>query len=152
LYVNQVVLDYHGITLEDAQGNGYRPRFFHPDDIQRVGEARQDALARGLPFENEQRLLGKDGKYRWFLVRYNPLLDQQGKIDRWYVAATDIDDRKRAEQSLQQTQFYLSEGERLAHMGSWAFNPEGFDYWSPELFRLYGLDPDREPPTFKEYL
>src|SRR5262249_30948857 len=50
-----------------------------------------------VPFENEQRVLGKDGKYRWFLVRYNPLLDAQGKIDRWYVAAFDIDDRKRTE-------------------------------------------------------
>ena len=105
-----------------------------------------------MPFENEQRLLGKDGTYRWFLVRYNPLLDQKGKIDRWYVAATDIDDRKRAEQALQQTQFYLSEGERLAQMGSWAFNSEGFDYWSPQLFRVYGLDPDGKPPTLEEYL
>src|SRR5262249_17944990 len=49
------------------------------------------------PFENEMRTLGKDGKYRWFLVRYKPLLDEAGQIDRWYMAATDIEDRKRAE-------------------------------------------------------
>src|SRR5262249_55106170 len=49
------------------------------------------------PFENEQRVLGKDGKYRWFLIRYNPLLDEQGRIARWYVAAFDIEDRKQAE-------------------------------------------------------
>jgi PAS domain S-box-containing protein len=48
-------------------------------------------------FENEQRALGKDGKYRWFLARYNPLFNEQGKIDRWYVASFDIEDRKRAE-------------------------------------------------------
>ena len=42
-----------------------------------------------VPFENEQRALGKDGKYRWFLIRYNPLLDEDGKIVRWYASATD---------------------------------------------------------------
>src|SRR5262249_15985924 len=71
--------------------------FFHPEDVERLREERGEALTRPLPFENEQRLLGKDGRYRWFLIRYNPLLDAQGRIDRWYVAAFDIEDRKRAE-------------------------------------------------------
>ena len=65
---------------------------------------------------------------------------------------TDIDDRKRAEQALQRTQFYLSEGQRLAHMGSWALNAAGFDHWSSELFRVHGLDPSGKPPTVEEYL
>jgi PAS domain S-box-containing protein len=58
--------------------------------------------------------------------------------------------RQRAEQ---RSEFYLAEGQRLAHMGSWAFNPSGFfDYWSPELFRICGLDPARGAPTLDEYL
>src|SRR5262249_43747224 len=97
LYANQAVLDYFGITLEDVQKQDYRARYFHPDDVERLREERREALTRPLPFENEQRVLGKDGKYRWFLIRYNPLLDAQGKIDRWYVAAFDIDERKRTE-------------------------------------------------------
>src|SRR6185295_5023450 len=56
-----------------------------------------EALTRPVPFENEQRVLGRDGRYRWFLVRYNPLVDEQGRIDRWYAAAFDIEDRKRTE-------------------------------------------------------
>jgi len=78
--------------------------------------------------------------------------DTENKITAWYLLLTDIDDRKRAEQALQQTQFYLSEGQRLAHIGSWAFNAAGFDYWSPELLRVYGLDPSGKPPTVPEYL
>jgi PAS domain S-box-containing protein len=97
LYVNQYVLDYHGITLEDVQKDDYRARFFHPEDVERVRNERRDALLQPVPFENEQRALRKDGEYRWFLIRYNPLLDQQGKVDRWYVAAFDIEDRKRVE-------------------------------------------------------
>ena len=73
---------------------------FHPEDVERLREERRQALTRAVPFENEQRVLGKDGRYRWFLIRYNPLLDEQGRIDRWYVAASDIEDRKRAEEAL----------------------------------------------------
>jgi hypothetical protein len=61
----------------------------------------------------------------------------------------DITDRKRAEEALQRTQFDLSEGQRLAHMGSWAFNAAGFDHWSSELFHIHGLDPTGEPPTLR---
>src|SRR5215813_9519070 len=99
LYVNQAVLDYHGATLEDVQREDYRARFFHPEDIERLREERRAALLRPVPFETEQRVLGKDGKYRWLLIRYNPLLDQQGNVDRWYVAAFEIEDRKRAEEN-----------------------------------------------------
>jgi transcriptional regulator with GAF, ATPase, and Fis domain len=53
----------------------------------------------GLPHESEFRLLRKDGKYRWFLFRYNPLRDEQGRLRRWYATGTDIEDRKQAEQS-----------------------------------------------------
>ncbi|HSF19343.1 MAG TPA: PAS domain-containing protein, partial [Vicinamibacteria bacterium] len=68
----------------------------HPDDFKRVREPRAEGLRRGAPFSTEQRVLGNDGQYRWFLVRYKPLLDEHGRIVRWYVAAFDIEDRKRA--------------------------------------------------------
>ena len=63
----------------------------------------------------------------------------------WIGVNLDIEDRKQAE-------FYLAEGQRLAHTGSWAFNAAGFDYWSPELFRIYGLDPSGKAPTIEEYM
>ena len=58
----------------------------------------------------------------------------------------------RRKKSCRRSEFYLSEGQRLAHMGSWAFDPDGFDYWSPELFRMHGLDPASKPPSVQEYL
>jgi PAS domain S-box-containing protein len=142
LYVNQAVLDYHGATLEDVQEKGYRPRFFHPEDLERVSEERQKGLARGAPFENEQRLLRKDGTYRWFLVRYDPLLDQQGNIDRWYVAATDIEDRKRAEAKFEQAYLRLAEAQRLSKTGSFITDLVADDHnWSEETFRIFDFDP-----------
>jgi len=100
LSVNQTVLDYYGVTLQDMRNENFRTRVYHPDDVERLREFRKEALKRPVPFEYEQRALGKDGKYRWFLVRYNPLLDDHGRIDRWYATAFDIEDRKRAEAQL----------------------------------------------------
>src|SRR5262249_14707841 len=88
-----------------------------------------------------------------------PLRDERCNIVKWYGSSLDIDERKTAEaqlrrkaQELQTSEFYLAEGQRLAHMGSWAFNPDRFDYWSPELFRMHGLDPAGKAPSVQEYL
>jgi PAS domain S-box-containing protein len=97
IYVNRVALEYTGLSLDEVRADDFRARVFHPDDVQRLREERRKALSSSIPFENEQRALGKDGKYRWFLIRYNPLLDETGKVIRWYATGTDIDDRKRDE-------------------------------------------------------
>jgi formate hydrogenlyase transcriptional activator len=109
LYVNQAVLDYTGCSLEEAMAPNYRTRFFHPEDVARVQDERRDALSRGLPFENEQRALGKDGKYRWFLNRYKPEYDEHGNILRWYATGTDIEDRKQAEERTRNENLALRE-------------------------------------------
>src|ERR1700694_3010537 len=97
IYANQAVLDYTGLTIEAVIKSDYRARIFHPEDLERLREERQAALARGLPFEIEQRARRKDGQYRWFLIRYNPFRDEEGRLVRWYATGTDIDERKRAE-------------------------------------------------------
>jgi PAS domain S-box-containing protein len=109
LYANQTLLDYTGLTLEDVQREDQRARVFHPEDVERLREEREEALARGKPFELEQRALGKDGNYRWFLVRYNPLRDDHGNIIRWYATGTDIEDRKRAEERMRDENLALRE-------------------------------------------
>src|SRR6185369_3287446 len=118
LYVNQAVLGYTGLAMEDVRKADYRARVFHPEDVERLREERREALTRPVPFENEQRVLGKDGKYRWFLIRYNPLLDEQGRVDRWYVASFDIEDRKRAEAEIEQAYLRLAEAQRVSKTGS----------------------------------
>jgi formate hydrogenlyase transcriptional activator len=97
LYANQTMLDYIGLTMQDVAASDFRARIFHPEDLERLREERKAGLARGLPFEIEQRARRKDGQYRWFLIRYNPFRDEQGRLVRWYATGTDIDDRKRGE-------------------------------------------------------
>ncbi|HLZ91794.1 MAG TPA: sigma 54-interacting transcriptional regulator [Candidatus Acidoferrum sp.] len=109
LYANRATLDYTGLALEDVTKPGFRERIFHPDDIQRLTEHRQSGLARGIPFQLEQRAIGKDGRYRWFLIQYNPFRDEQGRIVRWYATGTDIDERKRNEERTQNENLALRE-------------------------------------------
>jgi len=109
VYANQAVLDYTGLTMEDVITSDFRARIFHPEDLESLREERRAALARGLPFEIEQRALRKDGQYRWFLIRYNPFRDEQGRLVRWYATGTDIDDRKRSEERTQNENLVLRE-------------------------------------------
>ena len=80
------------------------------------------------------------------------LRDANGNIVKWYGSSVGIDERKRAEEKVRLSEFCLAEGQRLAHMGSWAFDPDGFYCWSPELFRMHGLDPASKPPSVQGYL
>jgi PAS domain S-box-containing protein len=151
-YVNKRFVEYSGSSAEQTAGSGWQA-LIHPDDLERHASKWMEAVATGKPHENEVRSRRSDGQYRWHLDRGVPLRDEDGNIVKWYGVTTDIEDRKRAEEALQQNQFYLAEGQRLAHMGSWAFNPSGFfEYWSQELFRIYGLDPATNAPTVQEYL
>ena len=80
IYVNRVALEYTGLSIEEMLAESARARVIHPEDLEPLREIRQNAFKKGLPFELERRLRGKDGKYRWFLMRYNPVLDELGRI------------------------------------------------------------------------
>jgi len=101
LYANQMLLEYTGWSLEDLKAKDFPAVILHPDDFERLWDSRQKALARGVSFELELRARRSDGQYRWFLIRYNPLRDEREIVLRWYASATDIDDRKKAEERLQ---------------------------------------------------
>jgi len=142
LYGNQAVTDYTGLTIEEMQKEDFRARIFHPEDMERLREARHLAFTRPVPFENEIRVLGKDGNYRAFLFRYKPVLDEAGKIDRWYMAALDIDDRKRAEAQVEQSYLRLTEAQRLSKTGSFITDLVADEHnWSEETFRIFDIDP-----------
>jgi len=99
-YVNQVGLDYTGLTLEETVAKDALAKIFHPDDLERAVGEREQAISRGVQWDAEVQIRGKDGDYRWFIIRLNPLRDEQGRILQWYGTSTDIEDRKQAEDSL----------------------------------------------------
>src|SRR6266536_2695427 len=109
LYANRVMIDYTGVSPDQVPFVGFGGRLSYPEDVEKFCTIRQESLAHGVPFQLEQRMLGKDGIFRWFLFRYNPLKDDSGKVARWYVTATDIHDRKQAEDRVQKENLALRE-------------------------------------------
>jgi PAS domain S-box-containing protein len=109
LYANRVALENSGLTMSELKDRGFLARVCHLDDVDRVVDERSAGLSKGLPFDSEMRVLFKSGQYRWQLMQYNPLRDEYGQIIRWYATATDIDDRKRAEERLHNENLVLRE-------------------------------------------
>jgi len=153
MFVNSRCADYLGLPGDHplrfgantgAAWDSHIP-FLHPDDHQEMRRVGSDNLKTGSAGEASCRIRDAQGNYRWFLSRVEPLRAADGTVQYWIGINLDIEERKQAE-------FYLAEGQRLAHTGSWAFNAAGFHYWSPELFAIHGLDPADKAPTIAEYM
>jgi len=142
LYANRVALDRTGLTLGEANDHGFFTRVFHPDDADRLLAERKQGLSHGAAFELESRVRHRNGEYRWQLIQYNPLKDEQGQIIRWYASATDIDDRKQAEARVEQAYLRLAEAQRLSKTGSFITDLLADNHdWSEETFRIFEFDP-----------
>src|SRR5271155_759832 len=98
-FCNLAWLEYTGLTTEQAKGWGWWVGI-HPEDQDGLVATWRRALAEGVPCEAQARMRKADGSFRCFLIRATPLYDDQGHITRWYGAYTDIDERKRADESL----------------------------------------------------
>jgi PAS domain S-box-containing protein len=83
-----------------------------------------------------------------------PAFDAEGRFSGYRGVASDLTDRKRAEQALQRSESYLAEAQRLSHTGSWGWNVANREitHWSKEIYRLYGFDPQAGIPPFRAFL
>src|SRR6266853_5157689 len=154
IFVNERAADYGGLPSDHPlrHGTDTSPAwdshipFLHPEDQEETRRVWSECLRTGRPGEMSFRARNAEGGYRWFLSRAEPLRSSDGTLLYWIGVNLDIQERKQAE-------FYLAEGERLGHMGSWVLDPAGsFPYWSHELFHIYGLDPAKGGPSLEEYL
>jgi PAS domain S-box-containing protein len=102
-FVNRGWVEYTSLSLEDTKGSGWSSRI-HPDDRDKFVDKFLKAVAAGTPYEDEGRIRRADGEYRWFLVRGTPFRDESGTVVRWYGTCTDIEDRRRAEEGLRDSE------------------------------------------------
>jgi PAS domain S-box-containing protein len=123
----------------------------HPDDRERVFRLADAAVRSGVSAAAEHRIVRPDGEVRTVQGLGTAKRNAAGLAYEMFGTVQDITDHKRAQEALRQSQFYLSEGQRLAHMGSWAFDDSGH-YWSDELYKIYGLDPKNGAPSVEQYL
>lgn len=152
-FVNERCADFLGLPKDDPRRSGIEIgaawdshiALLHPSDDGETRKVWANCLASGSAGEVTFRVRHAKGGYRWFLSRAEPLLDQDGTLQGWIGINLDIDEREQAK-------FYLAEGERLGHSGSWAFNPTGFEYWSSGLYEIHGLEASGRAPSIPEYM
>jgi PAS domain S-box-containing protein len=109
-------LEYTGMSADEASGGGWTAAL-HPDDVARVLEQWREIMASRRPGHLEARLRRADGTYRWFQVRALPQRDAEAGIVRWYALLSDIEDRKRVERTLAESELELARVTRLVTMG-----------------------------------
>jgi PAS domain S-box-containing protein len=110
-FVNQTWRDYTGLSLDDLAGDSWKT-VVHPDDIAAAKRQWRACLETGAPFHTEARLRRADGEFRWHTLRRVPLRDASGVVIRWYGVGSDIEEQKRAEAALQQSEAHLAEAQK----------------------------------------
>jgi PAS domain S-box-containing protein len=99
-YYNQRWYDYTGMTFEQTKDWGWQP-VLHPDDLQNAVDQWTKAFTTECDYQVEYRFKrAADGAFRWHLGRAFPMRNERGKIVQWVGTCTDIDDFKRAQESL----------------------------------------------------
>jgi PAS domain S-box-containing protein len=142
-YCNDRWRSYTGLELEDLRGYGWQI-MVHPEDRDRVLRAWRESVASGTPYEQEERHRGTDGTYRWFLSLGVPLRDAEGRIVRWYGTNTDIEDRKRVEEALRESETRFRQVAENISAVFWLSNPEAtlLHYVSPAYEKIWGRSCD----------
>jgi PAS domain S-box-containing protein len=105
-FFNKGWTEYTNLSAEDSKGFGWL-KAIHPEDVPAILEKWRQAISTGAPYESISRVRRFDGVYRWFLSRAVPLRDEAGNVLKWYGTNIDIEDRKRAEARVGQTETEL---------------------------------------------
>ena len=131
----------------------------HPEDREYVFRIAEEAIRAGERADCEHRIVRPDGEIRIVHSLGDLKKDASGRPYQMFGVSQDVTDRRRAEEALRRSQFYLSEGERLAHIGSWASTDLGIRwsedlniYWSDEVYKIFGFDPKNGTPSLQQFL
>lgn len=150
--LNSKAVEYTGVAVADLVGWSWQS-VIHPDDVSHAVVEWSLALRDGVPRAFEMRIRRTDGEYRWHIVRELPLRNTAGQIESWVGTCTDIDDLRRVENALRETETRLREAQRIARLGSWDWEPQTDKVsWSDAEFELFGVKREDVNPSFESFL
>jgi len=137
--INRQILEYFGKSYEELT-NWRLSDAIHPDDLPRIIALHAQSIRSGAPFGSEYRLRRVDGVYRWFQFRAEPVREAAGGVIGWYVLATDIHDRKQAEEALQASEHNFASIINTIPTLAWSARPDGYcDFLSQGWLDYAGL-------------
>lgn len=147
-YFNRRAHEYTGLANDELIQSGWT-QAVHADDLPTAVERWTRSLQTGETYQVEFRIRDGDGTYRWHLGRALPVRDEQGAIMRWFGTCTDIDDQKRAQETLRRSEASLALAQQVSHTGNWEvlfedgqpYDPARSVAWSDETFRIFGHEP-----------
>ena len=146
------LFEIHG--LDSAKGPPNSEQYLalvHPEDREFMASLLKQMLLDDSGFDVTKRIVRSGGEVRY--VRCVGTAAADGSGSRRVGVGIDVTDHEVLIQELRRREAHLAEAQRLGHIGSWVFDPKGaFEYWSDELFRIYGLDREKDAPTLDEYL
>lgn len=141
-YVNRRCLDYSGLQMSGLTGWEWKS-IVHPDDLARSVATWTKSIRTGESHVIEYRLRRHDGVYRWFVARGQPTHDAAGRVIRWFGTCTDVDDRKKAEAALRQTEALFRAIVERSYEGFALMGANRMViYASPAVNRLLGYTPE----------
>src|SRR5262245_34956692 len=157
-FVNPAALEYVGLTADEMRrimdADDYSwARFIHPDDVETSIARWRHSMKTGEPLRDEQRVRRFDGTYRWFRDTGVASRDERGNIIAWYGHTEDIDDQKKAEAALRQSERELRLLVDTVPTMIWLMTPEGQPYYFNKRFVDWvgtnpaGINPDEQALT-----
>ncbi len=150
-FFNKHFLAYSGSTEIAAQMSGL-VGFIHADDVQTLDALRESALRPNQQREGKVRFRQHDGIHRWHLVKKVPSVNNEGVLQYWLSTATDVHESHLLTVELELSRQRLEEAEFLGSLGVWDFYDGKIQFWSENLYRVLGLEPQKTPPAFEDFL
>jgi PAS domain S-box-containing protein len=150
-FANERFLQRFGLRLEQIVGR-QDEQIFSRAEAAVLGAREAEVLERGAAVQYEEAAQHADGE-RFSVISKFPVFDAAGAVVGVGAIATDITERRAAEQALREQRTLLVEAQKLAGLGCWEWDPaSGRVNWSDEMYSIYGVRAGEFRPSFESYL
>jgi PAS domain S-box-containing protein len=150
-YVNETWLEFTGLTLDEALGEGWL-KVIHPDDRKKLITAWRERLKNKAASISEYRIIDSKGKLRWVYGKAIPIINNDGKVTGYIGTISDVTEVKLVLEQLQKSEASLNIAQSISKIGNWEFDLKtGGLFWSNEQYRIFELEGEPNETLYEAY-